>query len=397
MAEPRSARRALPAMLVAAALAALAALAVHGSFDRPFTWTPDGLFYQIRLLEFRGQSHEEASRYVLEGPISERLRRADPEHSGNAGWIAYNERFFERRVAVPLAGSVLHPAAGDRALLYVSVAGYVAAVLAIFTLLLLRFSLPVAAVVAALTALMPALSDNAPLPHTDTWGLALLTLALAAAIRTFDRGLRWLPLWAAAIFLLAFTRDSTWIAILAVGWCAWRMRSRRGAQIALVGVAFALPAALIFPVPIRELLAFGVSGLEPAPDASWWDIVQRYPDALVALLRSNVGFVRHGEWLSGAYLAGGLVLVLALGRAARDDVAPRLARAAALATVPYLLVVPVFSGFRLELALVPAAAFGFALGAERLERLARTRSARTRLAGGGVVHPVPAGEPVGSP
>ena len=150
-------------------------------------------------------------------------------------------------------------------------------------------------------------------------------------------------------------------------------------------------------MPIRELLAFGVSGLEPAPDASWWEIAQRYPDALVELARSNLGFVRRGEWLSGAYLAGGLMLVFALGRAARDDVAPRLARAAALATVPYLLVVPVFSGLRLELALVPAAAFGFALGAERLERLARARSARSRLAGGGVVRPMPAREPVGSP
>jgi hypothetical protein len=290
---------------------------------------------------------------------------------------------------VPLAGAALTPAAGDRALLYVSVAGYVVAVVAVFLLILLRFSLPVAAVVGLATALMPALSDNGPLPHTDTWGLALLTLSLAAALLAFDRGLRWLPAWVAAIALLSFTRDSQWVAILAVAFCAWRLRSRTAVYLALTGLAAALPAALIFPVPLRELLAFGVHGLEPAPDASWLEIARRYPDTVIEWLRADAGFIRRGEWLSGAYLAGGLALLLLLRRP-QGDPATTLVRAAAVAGCLYMLVVPVFSGLRLELVLVPAAAFGFAAGLARLAAWVPVGD----LAGGAVVPRAAAREPV---
>jgi hypothetical protein len=387
----RSPRASRPrAVVVAVALAIVALVAVHGSFDRPVRWTPDGLFYQARLLELRGASHDEAFRVAFEGPISERLRRVDAGNSGDPTWVAYNERFFERRVAVPLAGAAIEPVAGERALVYVSVAGYVAAVVALFVLLLLRFSLPVAGVVALATALMPALSDNAPLPHTDTWGLALLTLALIAAILTFDRGPRWLLLWVPAIVLLSFTRDSTWIAVFGAAFCAWRLRSRTGVYLALAGLAAAVPAALIFPVPLRELLAFAVSGLEPAPHLSWLEIAQRYPESVVEWMRGNAGFVRRGEWLSGLYYAGGLALLYGLRRGPAGDPARLLMRAAVVVAIAYLMVVPVFSAFRLELVLLPAAAFGFAVGVERL--VARVRSGE--LAGGAVAPAVAARQPM---
>jgi hypothetical protein len=379
--------------IVAVALAAVAFLAVHGSLERAVRWTPDGLFYQARVLELRGATHDEAFREVFQGPISERLRRVDAEHSGNAGWVEYNERFFERRVAVPIAGAAIHPVAGERSLLYVSLVGYIAAVVAVFGLLLLRFSLPVAAAVALGTALLPALSDNAPLPHTDTWGLALLAGALAAALLTFDRGLRWLPLWAAAIVLLSFTRDSTWIAILAVGWCAWRWRSRTGVWLVASGLAAALPALFLFAVPLRELLAFAVSDFTPAPNLPWSEIVQRHPGTLLETLRSNAGFVRQGEWYTGAYFALGLVFLFLLARRVSGDRAVTLVRAGAVASVLYMLTVPLFSGFRLELVFVPAAAFGFALALERLEALARARWTAPRLAGGAVVPRVTARHP----
>ena len=67
----------------------------------------------------------------------------------------YNEPFYERRVAVPLAGAVLYPIAGDRSLLYISLAGYVASILALFGFLLLRFRLAAAAVFAAAPFLAP--------------------------------------------------------------------------------------------------------------------------------------------------------------------------------------------------------------------------------------------------
>jgi hypothetical protein len=378
----------LRAVLVAVALAALALVTIHGSFERPVRWNPDGLFYQARLLELRGASQEEANDRVFGGSISEPVRRADPQHVGDPAWVAYNRQFFERRIAVPFAGSLIHPAAGERSLSYVSIAGYVAAVLALFGLLLLRFRLAIAGAVAAATALLPALSDLAPLPLTDTWGLALVTAALACAVLALTRGPRWLPAWGVAIALLAFTRDSTWIPILAVAWCAWRLRSRTAVQLLAVGVAATLPALVLFQAPLRELLAFAVSGnMQPMPDASWAWIAERYPGAVVELIRSDLGFIRRGEWYTGAFLAGGVMLLFLVGRRAPADPASSLLRAAAVVAIPYVLVVPVFSAFRLELVLVPAAAFGLAAGLDRLVAPQR------RLAGGSVAVPVPARNP----
>jgi hypothetical protein len=374
-------RPALKVAIVAAALAGLAFLTVHGALERPVRWSPDGLFYQARLLELRGESREAAYDRVFEGPMAARLRVDDPEHVGDPAWVAYNERFFERRVAVPLAGAALEPAAGERALSIVSIAGFIAAVLALFGLLLLRFRLPVAAAVAAAPALLPRLTDIAPLPLTDTWGLALMTAALAFAVLALDRGRRWIWPWAAAIALLTFTRDSTWIPVLAVAWCAWRLRSRTAVLLVAAGIAAALPAYLMFEAPLRELLAAAVSDMQPNPDASWIWIAQHYPGAIVDHIRSDIGFVRDGAWLSGLYLAGGVVLLFALARG--SDPAGMLMRAAAVVALLYVFAVPVFSALRIELVFVPAAAFGLAAGLERVRR----------LAGGAVAVRVPAREP----
>src|SRR5436190_1194041 len=85
-------------------------------------------------------------------------------------------------IAVPLAGLALYPAAGDRSLLYLSLAGYVAAIVALFGLLLLRFRLWIAAVITLGAILLPPLRSHSSYPLTDSWGLALETSALAAAL-----------------------------------------------------------------------------------------------------------------------------------------------------------------------------------------------------------------------
>jgi hypothetical protein len=176
--------------------------------------------------------------------------------------------------------------------------------------------------------------------------------------------------------LLAFTRDSAWIPILAVGWLAWRQRSRAALWLFGTGVAAVLPALLLFPVPVRNLLALLVNDSELPADTSWGFIARNYPGAVFDLIHANGGFVRDGQWYAALYLVGGVVLLAAI--AARGDyrrsTATKLMVVSVVPALLYVLAAPVFSAFRLELVLVPMAAYGIALAAHLgLERLA-TRS-----------------------
>jgi hypothetical protein len=355
-------------LIVALLLAAAALLAVNGSLSGPARWSPDGLFYQAKVYEIHdGLSQGDALRKAFQGPLGARLRAIDPDRSGSQQWVAYNARFYERRVTVPLAASVLTPAAGDRAVLDVSLAGYVAAALALYwLLLLLRFRLVVAAGVTLATIFLPALTHHAQFPLTDSWGLALEILAFAGAVLALRRGPRWLALWVAAIVLLSLTRDSMWVPVLGAVILAVFQRSRATLQLAVTGVLAALPAVVAIRVPMRELLAQMLNGLQPAPDLSWGTIAGRYPSAIVDLLQADGGFVRDGAWYSALYLIAGLVLLVVLARSARRGPATLLIAGGALAGIAYVLAVPVFSALRLELVLVPMAAFGLALGGERL-------------------------------
>jgi hypothetical protein len=359
--------RTLAVLCTAGALAAIACVRIWPATGDPVTWTPDALYYQAQLLEIRGADHDEAIARTFEGPLSAELRARDPLHTGNPTWVAYNEPFYERRLAVPLAGAALYPTEQDRSLLDISLAGYVASILAVFGLLLLRFRLAIAALVALATAFLPPLVHHSSFPLTDSWGLALEATAFAAAILTLDRDRRWLALWIAAILLLSFTRDSTWIPVLAVGWCAWRLRSRNALWLFGTGVAAALPALLVFRVPLQNLLALLVSDGSIPSDTSWGFIARHYPGAVVDLVRANAGFLRDGEWYTAVYFLGaGVLLVLCLLRQRGRDPVLTLMAAGAVVSVLYVVAAPAFSAFRLELAFVPIAAYALALAAESL-------------------------------
>lgn len=358
------------------ALVAVAVGAIWTEAREPVRWTPDGLFYQARVLELRGADHDSAIRDVFQGPLSARARSIDRDNVGDPAWVAYNEQFYERRQVLPLAGAALQPLTGERSLLYISLAGYVAAVVAVFLLLLLRFRLAIAFSVALATALLPALTSHSAYPLTDSWGLALETAALGAAVLTMDRSLRWLPAFAAAVLVLSFTRDSTWIPVLATVWCAFRFRTRPAVYLAATGIAASLPALLLFSVPLRELVAFNVFGHDPAPDATWSMIARNYPEALIEHVRGNLGFIRQGAWFTGAYLVGGVILLFALTRRSKDALTTLL-KAAAVVALLYTVSIPAFSAFRVELVFVPMAAYGLAFAAERLlERRAVLQPAR---------------------
>ena len=352
--------------IIAAALVALSCLAVWPAFHDPVEWTPDALYYQARVLELRGEDN--ALDKVFEGPLAAELRKRDPGHTGNKTWVDYNKPFYERRVAVPLAAAALYPVTEERSLLDLSLVGYIAAVLALFGLLLLRYRITLAATVAAAAALLPPLTHHSSFPLTDSWGLALEIVALGAAILALERGLGWLPLWIGAIGLLAFTRDSMWIPILAVGWLALRSRSRVPVTLFATGIAAALPALLLFTTPVRELLALLVNDSEPSSDTSLGFIAGHYPGALVELVRANVGFLRRGEWYTTLFLVGGVLTLLLLvwRRPETRNRATTLMTAGAVFALGYVLAAPVFSAFRLELVFVPMAAWGIALTAERV-------------------------------
>jgi hypothetical protein len=358
----------------ACAIVVVGLLNIGSAFRDPVTWTPDALYYQANLLEIRGDSESEAIAKTFRGPISAELRSLDPEHTANPAWVRYNEPFYERRIAVPLAGAALYELDGDRSLLDISLAGYIAALLALFLLLLLRFRLAVATGVTLAASFLPPLVNHSSFPLTDSWGLALMTLAFAAAILTLDRGRRWLLLWIAALLVLSFTRDSTWIPVLAVGWCAFRLRSRESVWLFGTGLASALPVVLFLGAPVKNLLAQLVNDNNVPADASWSFILSSYPGALVDLVRANGGFLRDGEWYAGLLLVGGVVLLLALALRGhyRRDSATMLMTAGAVVSVFYVLAAPAFSAFRLELAFLPMAAYGLALGSTLLlERVAR--------------------------
>jgi hypothetical protein len=119
-------------------------------------------------------------------------------------------------------------------------------------------------------------------------------------------------------------------------------------------------------VPMRELLAQMVNGAQPAPDMSWGTIAGKYPSAIVDMLQADGGFVRDGAVYSAAYLLAGLALLFVLTRGSRGSDAATLLKAGAIAGAAYVIAVPVFSAFRLELVLVPMAAFGLGLAAERV-------------------------------
>ncbi len=184
-------------------------------------------------------------------------------------------------------------------------------------------------------------------------------------------------MWIAAILLLAFTRDSTWIPILAIGWCAWRLRSRDALWLFGTGVAAALPALVLFRAPVRDLLALLVNDSEIPSDTSWTFILSHYPGAALELIHANGGFIRDGQWYATLYLVGGVALLLALAMRGHYErsVTTRMMTAGAVLSLLYVFAAPVFSAFRLELVFVPMAAYGIALasqlGLERLTGAAR--------------------------
>ena len=354
-------------LLVAVALAAIALLAVAGSLSDPVTLDPRRPLLPGALARAARSGARHGARARLRGPLGAELRARDPQRSGDPDWVRYNAQFYERRIALPAAAAALDPVAGERAILDLSVAGYVAAVLAIFALLLLRFRLPIAAAVTARHGL-PA-GAHRPLElsaHRQLGAGARDRGVRLRASSCCDRGPRWLIPWAASILVLSLTRDSAWIPIAAAAWLTLTLRSRLSLALLGTGLAAAVPVALLFSMPMRELLAMMLNDFQPAAGP------------LVGLHRGALSRRARGPAPGRRRLRPRRRLVLrhlpgrrawpccsCSAAGARSDAAhaPQGRRGRGRCRV---LVIPIFSAFRLELVCVPMAAFGLGLAAERL-------------------------------
>ena len=395
-------RRGLPIV----ALLVLGISSTLPAWFSPVRWTPDGLFYQARVLVLRGADEDAAVSRVLEGPLvadaaidgPQRDLLRDPE------WVAHTTEITQRRLLVPGLAAVATPVLGDRSLQAASLLGYVLVAPLLFLLLRRRFGPRASLVVAAGAALLPPLREWSFHPLTDSWGLALEVACLLAAVLALDRGPRWLALWVASVVALSLTRDATVVVVLAAAWVALAERTRTAVALAVSGALAAAPVPLLLGAPVG-----GTVGAAAADAGRYWD---RVAEAIRVDVTSQVFGGEHrltaiafalavvlsllavpaslsrarriALWACGAQIAVtlvaaavldvrrvepehqlpvGLVLIAGLGLlllGSRDDPFFRLHRAGAVACVAYLALYPVASGFRLELAFVPFVAVGLA-------------------------------------
>lgn len=365
------------------------AIAVPLALQRPY-WSPDGLFYEAQKKEVQGASAQQARREVWAGDAAAQLKRAERDlppglrRVDNPAWVEYSAQNYRRRWTVPALAAALDPVAGERSLGLVSLLGFVAFGPALFLLLRRRFA-PASAIGATLPmVVMPPLLTQAPSAGTDTWGLTLLTVGLLLALLVRDRGPRWLAGWIAAVLLLSFTRDATAILVIAAAWLAFQERSRRMVAVLATGIAAALPAPLLFSLPLREHLAYVFNDLRIPTDTRWSAILGEYPSALVELVRSDLRYpletaVPPYTMVLGVLALAGLATVVA--HAVRGDRFARYMTAAGAGGLLMILAVPDPTDLRLELVLLPVAATGVALLAERFSRWrsdARTAVERAR-------------------
>ena len=269
-------RRSIVALL-AVALAALACAAVWPAFDKPVHWTLDGFFYQARVLEFRGVDESVALDRVFEGPMSAELRTHDPAHTGNPGGQSTSRSTSAGRPSPSPPPPFTRPQ--ERSLLNVSLAGYVAAMLALFGLLLLRFRVAIARRHAR--DHLPAAADPpSSYPITDSWGSRSDRRprrrdpgagSLAALVAVVDRSGP-APRFHARQHLDSGARRP---------WGAFHYWSRVPVTLFATGLAAALPPVILFQPPVRESPGSSpVNDSEPSADTSWGFILSHYPVAV---------------------------------------------------------------------------------------------------------------------
>jgi hypothetical protein len=369
-------------LLICGALLTFGLLLVLPHFSSRLEWSPDGLFYQAQVRELRGEGRYPALRDVFEGaearPLRESERQLPPSKRrvGNRRWVNYSSQFYRRRWTVPLAAAALTPWAGLRSLEIVSLVGIAVLAPLLYLLLLIGgFSFGASLSAAAFCAVLPPLLNLAGAPRTDSWGLALLVVALIAGLVVARRGARWLPLWAVAMVLLSFTRDETIVAITAMAWLALSQRSRRALIATGVGAVAALPALLLFSAPLKANLAYVLNEYRVPGNTSLSSIASGYPAQLVSVIHDDLDFpfqTATPAWSVALAMIAVLGLVALLG-SKRGGTLSTMARGSLIGAAATILLSINYTELRIELVFVPAVAVGVALLAQFLFGLAAER------------------------
>jgi hypothetical protein len=214
-------------------------------------------------------------------------------------------------------------------------------------------------ITAAVMALTP-LRTFSFAPLTDSWGLFIETLCIAAGILAMKRGQAWLIPWTIAMLVLSFTRDSTLVLLIAALVLLIHRRTQRTLQLFVTGVVASIPAFAIFGAPLRTNLALKVANDHvPTPSqASTEAILHHYPGFVWALVKGDLAYVHHHPLVGLVFVAGLALLFLPSHPGADDEWA--FLRAGVLGGVVSLLAIPHGSEGRLELVFVPFVACGLA-------------------------------------
>jgi hypothetical protein len=371
-------------LALAAILAVAATLTLHWA---PISiWTPDSLFYQAKVEQIRGASEDDALTDVWEGPLATGFRLADQQRPpesrvlSDPAWITYSAQFYDRRIVVPLMAAAIHPLAGTNSLEVVSIVGCFVFALLLYVLLRQRFG-PLACGIAVILCLAWPPTRWAFLPLTESWGLALICLALLSALLAIERGGGWFAVWGVAVLALSFTRDLTPVALAAVALLLLALRNREAVLLTGIGLAAAVPAPLIGGAPLREHLAYSYNSSRIPDDPSWGFVADRYFTEIGDGIRGNFEYIfsAHPRFLDPwlpllpftVPIVAGIVVIIIARAWERDDAFLPLMRGALLGGVAYYLLLPHFNYLRYELVFLPAAAGGMAMGIEFVSRWMR--------------------------
>jgi hypothetical protein len=371
---PRARRRSLPLrrMLIAAGVALLCAgvISVTDWTHSPNWSNADSLFYQAMSMEVSGTTAQAARDRVFDSSLSRPAIVQQP-NVANAHWRNFEAQFFRRRWVVPALAAAIRPDAGQRALPDVAIVGYLAFAAVLAALLASRFGLVATLPAAVLCLDLGPVRDWATRPMTDSWGLVFAVGAVLAALLVLRRGKPWLLAWVTTMAALSFTRDLALAPLAAVLWLGFRQPDRESRRTALImivsGAIVTLPAYVMFGAPLRLTLASVIDNFRDPPpaQATWSYVAHHYLSFTATTIKADVSYAIHHPFV-GLTLVAGLIPLFLLK--SRRDPLILMMRGWALGWPILFLVNPVYSGFRYEIAILPAAAVGICMLSEDLAR-----------------------------